>query len=181
MVARPGASMPAPFAMPPTVQSPRVTEAVLWTESVVLIATAASSPPSGESSPPAAAMPAVTRSIGSRTPIRPVEHTATSCGSTSTAPAVRSAIRRASTAPACPVQALAPPELRTTADIRPSARARRVQRTGAAWTRLEVKTPAAARDGPRFTTRARSRSPDSLMPAATPQARNPCAAVTLTE
>ncbi len=42
--------MPAPLAIPPTVQpSLDVTTAVLWTESVVLMAMAAFSPPCGES------------------------------------------------------------------------------------------------------------------------------------
>ncbi len=49
MVASAGASMPAPLAMPPTVQPSRPTTATLWTVSVVLIATAAASPPSGAS------------------------------------------------------------------------------------------------------------------------------------
>src|SRR5689334_17516083 len=52
--------------------------------------------------------------------------------------------------------------------------------TGAALTRLEVKTPAAARRGPVFTTRARSGLPFALIPAAMPAAVNPFAAVTLT-
>lgn len=56
---------------------------------------------------------------------------------------------------------------------------RRDQTTGAATTRLVVKTPAAVRSGPSLTTRARSGRPDSLRPAATPEARKPLAAVTL--
>ena len=51
--------------------------------------------------------------------------------------------------------------------------------TGAAWTRLEVNTAAAARDGPSFRTTATSGWPDSFSPAATPAARNPSGAVTL--
>lgn len=49
MVARPGASMPAPLAMPPTVQPSWVTTDVLWTVSVVLMAMAAFSPPCSDS------------------------------------------------------------------------------------------------------------------------------------
>src|SRR5215472_4300938 len=55
-----------------------------------------------------------------------------------------------------------------------------VQSTGAALTRLAVNTPAAAADGPSLTTTATSGSPDSLIPAATPAARKPAGAVTLT-
>ena len=52
--------------------------------------------------------------------------------------------------PGAPVQALAPPELSTTARTRPPLTTWRVHSTGAAWTRLEVNTAAAARDGPSF-------------------------------
>ena len=79
IVARPGASIPAPFAIPPTVQpSACVTTACLATVSVVRIASAASAPPSAVSAGDAASTPASSRSIGSRSPIRPVEQTATS-------------------------------------------------------------------------------------------------------
>ena len=80
---------------------------------------------------------------------------------------------------AAPVQALAPPELSTTARTRPPLTTWRVQVTGAAWTRLRVNTAAAARDGPSFRTTATSGWPDSFSPAATPAARKPSGAVTL--
>ena len=82
--------------------------------------------------------------------------------------------------PAGPVQAFAPPELSTTARARPSAMTCWDQSTGAALTRFAVKTAAATSDGPSLTTSATSRPPLSLRPAATPLARNPFAAVTLT-
>src|SRR3954447_19277259 len=81
MVASDGASMPAPLAMPPTVQLSLWCSATCFgTVSVVMMARAASSPPV---SPPAiscttSVTPASTSSIGSRSPISPVEQTATS-------------------------------------------------------------------------------------------------------
>lgn len=95
--------------------------------------------------------------MGRSRPISPVEATAISpalCpGRTS---AAFSAVAWVSWKPCGPVQALAPPELRTTAVTSPPLTTCSDQRTGAALTRLEVKTPAAARRGPLLTTRARS-------------------------
>ena len=181
MVASPGASMPAPLAIPPTVQPSLVTTLVLCTVSVVLIAMAAFSPPCGESSAAARSMPGRSLSIGSRMPMSPVEATATSpalCPSSTSA--TFSAVAWVSWKPLGPVQALAPPELRTTALTSPPLSTCSDHRTGAALTRLEVKTPAAARRGPVLTTRARSGLPFCLIPAAMPAAVNPFAAVTLT-
>ena len=74
--------MPAPFAIPPSRTSRPATVnarvASFGWESVVQIATAASCPPSADSAAAAARMPASTRSIGSGTPITPVEQTRTS-------------------------------------------------------------------------------------------------------
>ena len=81
--------------------------------------------------------------------------------------------------PAGPVQALAPPELSTTALTRPPLTTWRVHVTGAACTRLVVKTAAADRDGPSFRTTATSGWPDGFSPAVTPAARKPSGAVTL--
>ena len=172
--------MPAPFAMPPTVHPSACTcTACLATVSVVRMASAASGPPSLSRAAAARVMPASSASIGSRSPISPVEHTATSPAPMSSAVATYSAVAWVSANPAGPVHALAPPELRTTARSRPSATACRDHSTGAACTRLRVKTAAAASDGPSLTTSATSRPPDSFRPAATPAARNPPAAVTL--
>ena len=144
IVASAGASMPAPLAMPPTTKpSPWPTE-VLATVSVVMMASAASPPPSADSSAAAASTPGSSWSIGSRTPIRPVEATATSVAEQPSAAATCSAVAWVSWKPGAPVQALAPPELSTTASTRPSEATWRLHTTGAAWTRLPVKTAAAA-------------------------------------
>ena len=82
IVARLGAIIPAPFAKPPTVQEPSgaLRPACLSTVSVVSTAVAARSPPRGRPrGPPAASStPASSRSIGRRSPMSPVEQTATS-------------------------------------------------------------------------------------------------------
>src|SRR5690606_30953469 len=72
------------------------------------------------------------------------------------------------------------PELRTTARTWPSATACWDHCTGAALPRFFVKTAAAEWCGPSLMTTATSRWPPSLMPAATPAARKPKGAVTLT-
>ena len=145
-----------------------------------MIAVAASSPPSRDSREQACSMPDTTSGTGSRTPISPVEQTATSPAATPRPAAVFSAMTRASSNPDRPVQAFAPPEFRTTARSRPSATARRDHSTGAANTRLRVNTPAAANRGPRLETTARSGRSPPLIPAATPAAANPAGVVTLT-
>src|SRR5215218_4826571 len=180
MVARLGASIPAPFAMPPTVQPSRCCTVVLGTESVVMIARAASAPPSSESAFTAAVTPAVSLSRGSRTPISPVLATATSMAPMPSSFAACSAVAWVSWKPSGPVQALAPPELRTTARARSPASTWRLQSTGAAGKRLVVKTAAAASSGPWLRTTATSGSPLDLSPAATPAAEKPAGAVTLT-
>src|SRR5690606_16089806 len=81
--------------------------------------------------------------------------------------------------PSAPVKQFAPPEFKTIAEATPSLIACWDQRMGFALARFMVKTAAAARDGPSFTTRATSSPPDALRPAATPAAVKPCAAVTL--
>ncbi len=60
--------------------------------------------------------------MGSGTPMSPVEQTATSAASRPSLSAARSAVAMVSFRPCGPVQALAPPELSTTARISPSAR-----------------------------------------------------------
>ena len=176
MVASCGASMPAPFAIPPTVTPESVVaDAVLGTESVVMMARAASASAAGPvaSTPAAVVTPASRESIGRRSPMRPVEHTSTSWDERPSSSAACSAVRWLSAKPSGPVQALAPPEFSTTARARPSATACWDHRTGAALTRFAVNTAAAVSRGPSFTTRARSCAPADLMPAATPVARNP--------
>src|SRR5215813_3123283 len=143
------------------------------------MASAAASPPTREASATAASAPASRSSIGSRSPIRPVEQMAISPADSPSVAARRSALVWVSVKPSGPVQAFAPPELRSTARTRPPRTTCCVHSTGAAFTRLAVNTAAAARDGPSLTTTATSRAPDGLSPAATPAARNPSGAVTL--
>src|SRR5215467_4192772 len=179
MVASAGASMPAPLAMPPIVYPSGRWNAILATVSVVLIASAAARPPDREASATAASAPASRRSMGRRSPIRPVEQTAISPAESASRSARRSALEWVSVKPSGPVQALAPPELSRTARTLPPRTTCWVHSTGAAFTRLAVNTPAAARDGPSLITTATSRPPDALIPAAAPAARNPSGAVTL--
>src|SRR5262245_15950975 len=179
MVASAGAIMPAPLAMPPLVEPSARWKAIVATVSVVLMASAAASPPTREASATAASAPASRRSIGRRSPISPVEQMAISPAESPSAVARRSALVWVSVKPSGPVQAFAPPELRSTARTRPPRTTCCVHSTGAAFTRLAVNTAAAARDGPSLTTTATSRAPDGLSPAATPAARNPSGAVTL--
>src|SRR3954453_18885380 len=184
IVARLGASLPAPFPLPPPVQPPsgplRCCTVVFGTESVVMIARAASGPPSSESAWTAAETPAVSLSMGSRTPISPVDATAMSIAPRPSSGAVCSAVAWVSWKPSGPVQALAPPELSTTARARAPASTCRLHTPGAAGKRLVVKTPAATSSGPSLTTSATSGSPLVFRPAATPAARNPAGAVALT-
>ena len=94
-----GSIMPEPLAMPPMVNAPRgvctVTACSFGNGSVVMMARAASLPPSRVIAAAAARMPVTTRSIFSVTPMTPVVATSTCSGGQPTAPAVSSAIRRA--------------------------------------------------------------------------------------
>jgi hypothetical protein len=182
IVAIDGAIMPAPLVMPP-MRHPAgsVCATVFGTVSVVMIARAAA-PPAGSSDPSAACAaptPPSTFSFGSCSPMRPVEHTATSIAPQPIKPAAASAVACAVWKPWWPVQALAPPELRTTARSLPVASTCSDQRTGAALTLLRVNTPAAVELGPSLTTSARSRVRLVLSPAATPAARKPSGCVTV--
>jgi hypothetical protein len=64
----------------------------LGTVSVVLIASAAAAPPAADAAATAASTPGSSRSIGSRSPIRPVEQTAISPAEAGIALAARSAV-----------------------------------------------------------------------------------------
>ena len=180
IVARPGASMPAPFAMPPTRHPSRSTTTVFGRLSVVMIARAASSPPSPDRRAAAESTPSSTTSPSSCSPMSPVEHTSTSPDDTPTAEAAASAVRCVTWKPSGPVKQFAPPELSTIAPTRPSAMTCCDQRIGFAFARFDVNTAAAAFEGPRFTMRARSSAPERLMPAAMPAASKPAGAVTVT-
>ena len=171
--------MPAPLAMPLTDQPSPTKVACLETVSVVMIAVAAASCPSTLRAVATASTPGRSRSIGSRSPMRPVEQTTTSPAETPRTSPTFSAVRWVSRKPGEPVQALAPPELRITASTRPSLTTCRLQVTGAASTRLLVNTAAAWWSGPSLTTRARSDRPLALSPAVTPAARKPWGRLTV--
>ena len=149
------------------------------TVSVVMIAVAAAAPPSSDKAAAAAPTPGRSFSIGSCSPISPVEHTAMSVAERPRTSATFSAVAWVFWKPSGPVQAFAPPELSTTASTRPSRSTCRDQWIGAAATRLVVKTAAAVRCGPSLTTRARSGFPEAFNPAVTPAARKPSGVVTL--
>jgi hypothetical protein len=93
IVASCGASMPAPLAIPPTDQPAPSTTTCLATESVVMIASAASFPPSGLRAGIAASTPSRRFCRGLVRPISPVEQT-----TTSTAPMPRFVATRSATA-----------------------------------------------------------------------------------
>ena len=89
----------------------------------------------------------------------PVEAATVSTASMPNAVASASAMATWSSSPAGPVAALAQPLVTISARTRPAVwlRCRRLMRTGAAWTRLAVKTAAAvAGSGPTTTTTPRS-------------------------
>ena len=176
IVASPGASMPAPLAMPPTVKpSPSTTRVLAHGVGGhdrlgrVGAAVGGQRGRRRRRRRRAAGPSAAARRSGRSSRPRP-------------RPRRRRAPRRRArrwrgcpAKPAGPVQALAPPELRTTAR-EPAVRERpaRDHSTGAALTRLLVKTPAAASSGPSLTTSATSGPPLAFSPAATPAARKPC-------
>ncbi len=115
IVARTGWIMPAPLAIPPTVNPPALACASFGPESVVRMASAAASPPSAESRAAADETPASTRSSGRRTPITPVERTTTASLTIPSASPTATAVASASASPAAPVAAFATPALTTTA------------------------------------------------------------------
>ena len=133
--------------------------------SVVMIARAASAPwpASAPSAPNAAGSPRRIFSIGSATPMTPVDATSTCSAGQPTRRAVSSAMSRATCSPSSPVHALAQPLLTMIARAAPPERARcsRDTTTGAACARLVVKT-AAACAGTSETSSARSSPPVGL-------------------
>ena len=146
-----------------------------------MIARAASAPSAGAepSAAKVAGSPLRIFSIGSETPMTPVDATSTCSSGHSTSRAVSLVISRAACSPSSPVHALAQPLLTTMARVAPPERARcsRETITGAAVARLVVKT-AAACAGASETSSARSSPPLALMPALVPAARKPRGAVT---
>ena len=177
-----GAIMAAPLATAPTVaRAPSrstPTAVCLATVSVVIIASAASTPPFSDSSSTTRGIPSSIRSIGRGTPMRPVEQTSTSDVGRPRRCAAASHMRTASARPLAPLQTLAMPLLMMTARARPSARCSRQTGIGAPWTRLVVYT-AAPLAGLSDSVRDRSLLPEGLMPQVTPAARKPRGEVTL--
>src|SRR5947208_5581734 len=146
MVAMSGAIMPAPLAKPliVTVALPSfaVAVATLGNVSVVMIALAASSQASG---PAAATRPSITPSNAlalSGSPITPVEARNTSAGLQPMARAAISAVNLQAARPVLPVNALALPELTTSARGFAPLRRSRHHSTGADGHFDVVKTPA---------------------------------------
>ena len=74
--------------------------------------------------------------------VLPPSNPVVSVGTILAIPGVRAAVASTSAKPCGPVQTLAPPELRTTARMRPSAAAARDHFTGSPATRFDVKTVA---------------------------------------
>ena len=145
MVAMSGAIMPLPLTIPATVTgrppSVQVATAPLAKVSVVPIVVAASSHAHGAAAK-AASNPASALSIGSGTPITPVEATNTSDGWQPSCAAVRAAIASTAARPRLPVKALELPALTTSPRARPSTSASRHHSTSGDGQRLLVSTPA---------------------------------------
>ena len=78
IVAIAGESIAAPLAIPPTIAAPAGAVASFGTVSVVIIARAASAPPSASMMPQSLGMPASSAAIGIGMPMSPVEQTSTS-------------------------------------------------------------------------------------------------------
>ena len=177
IVASAGWIIPAPFPIPPTTKPSPPATAVFGPASVVRIAWDAAGPPPGERVAAAASTPLNSFSIGSRGPMTPVDRTMTSSGASPRSRAVYAAVAAASSSPGRPVAAFATPALTTTACGCASSRWRRETTTGAAWTRFRVHI-AHPTAGTSERTSATSGFPDGRIPAETPAATNPRAAVT---
>ena len=132
IVAKDGASIPAPLAMPAKLDFPKLTRDVLGCESVVIIAEAQSKSESSLSFSRAFLMPLTTNSIGKCTPIIPVEQTPIDWALLFIARATSSADLETAASPSLPVQAFAPPLFNRTAFNFESWRAFWVHTTGAA-------------------------------------------------
>ena len=180
IVAKPGWIIPAPLAWAlirtlPDGQRDVERSARFSNASVVAIARQRSPSPPGASSPRAARIAPIMPSIGSGTPITPVEATATCSSWTPAAIAAAPCMRAASSSPRRPVAAFALPALTTTARSASSRQRSWQSTTGAARTPERVKRAAETVSGSSETSRPRSRSPDGLIPARTPAARKPAA------
>src|SRR6266446_5389738 len=172
--------MPAPFAQPTRwIRLPdilKVADAVFGRVSVVQMASESSAKERADGRRLRASDGKARRifSIGSCTPITPVEQTKSSCGASSIRRAASSFVRCATLSPCGPVAQLALPALTTTARMRPldSRRFFFESTTGAATTRFCVKT-AAAEAGTSLEISARSSAPVFFKPQAVAAKRNP--------
>ena len=117
IVASAGANIPAPFAIPTNLVPLISKVSIFGFESVVIIPLATSSKLSGDKFWHALSIPCKSASIGSRTPIRPVEQIPTSPDEIPRTSATFSADLWVSAKPSGPVHAFAPPLLRSTAAI----------------------------------------------------------------
>ena len=146
IVAMFGSIMPAPFANPPIrTFFPSISHSTaisLANVSLVMMACAARLLPSAVSAAGRAPMLASIFSIGSCTPMRPVEQTMTCRALIPSAFPAASAMRLAFSIPTRPVQAFALPALATIARTSPPRRCIIETRTGAAFTRFVVKVAA---------------------------------------
>ena len=178
IVARAGASIPAPFAIPIREQPSTSEAAIFGTESVVMIAWAllVTSPLFRS----IARKPLLILSIGKNSPIIPVEQTMTSPEEISNNVPTSSAVTCVSRKPCGPVHAFAPPELRTTARTSAPLITSLLQITGAAMTLLVVNTAVASKFGPWFSIIVRSSAPEFFSPAATAPPLNPLGKFMLT-
>ena len=146
IVAMFGSIIPAPLAMPPRrTVFPSISNSTatsLGKVSLVMIASAACRLPWLFAAAGNSAMEVSIFSIGSGTPMRPVEQTMTWRDRNPRALAVASAMRLAFSMPATPVQALAFPAFAMMARASPDRRCIIDTRTGAALTRFVVNVPA---------------------------------------
>ena len=146
-VAMSGAIMPAPFPMAATVITRPPTRsrrtAVFGKASVVMMARAASGNRAGPRAACAARTPCRSRGPGTGTPMRPVAQARTRAAGTPSSSAASPVDCSTMRSPSRPVQALALPAWTSTADAVPPRSRARVVTTGAAGTRLVVRTPAA--------------------------------------
>ena len=128
-VAMSGWIIPAPLAIPPTVTMPagvsKRTAQCFGRVSVVMMARAASGPPSVVRCAAAAWRPPLICSSGNGTPITPVESTRAVRAGKSAACSAARAMARAASSPGAPVQAFATRAFMATARIRPGRSANR--------------------------------------------------------
>src|SRR3989338_3187660 len=171
MVAMLGAIIPAPLTIPATTALFPLKEhrraAIFTKRSVVQMAVAASTNECADTRRAALLMPVLIFSMGSGTPISPVEEGSTSPGSIRRRRAASRHMASASLSPLAPVQALALPLFITTAWIFPPLSRFTPARTAGDLTALVVKS-AAAVAGRSETISARSFFLLFLMPQATP-------------